>query len=40
MFAAAARTLADLVSPEDLSRGTVLPPMSTIRQVSAAIAKP
>ena len=39
MFAAAARTLAGLVSAEDLARGTVLPPISSLRMISARIAK-
>ena len=38
MFAAAARALATLVTPEQLSRGTILPPMADIRQVSVRIA--
>jgi malate dehydrogenase (oxaloacetate-decarboxylating)(NADP+) len=38
MFAAAARRLASLVTEEDLRRGTVLPPMTAIREVSGEIA--
>lgn len=38
MFAAAARCLAGLVQEEDLRRGTILPPLADIRQVSAKIA--
>lgn len=39
MFAAAAAELGSLVSDEDLARGTLLPPLSTIREVSARIAQ-
>jgi malate dehydrogenase (oxaloacetate-decarboxylating)(NADP+) len=38
MFYVAARTLAHLVTPEYLEKGTVFPPLEHIRQVSAAIA--
>ncbi len=38
MFYAAARTLADLVSEDDLARGTIYPPLTDIREVSAHIA--
>ena len=38
MFLIAARTLADMVSPEDLSAGAVYPPLTDIRAVSLAIA--
>jgi malate dehydrogenase (oxaloacetate-decarboxylating)(NADP+) len=38
MFYEAARTLAHEVSEEDLARGTLFPPLSTIRAVSLAIA--
>lgn len=38
MFAAAARTLASLVSPEDLAMGRIYPSLSRIREVSRAIA--
>jgi malate dehydrogenase (oxaloacetate-decarboxylating)(NADP+) len=38
MFSAAARALADAVRPEDLERGCLYPPLSRIREVSAAIA--
>ena len=38
MFAAAARTLADLVTREGLSNGVLFPPLSTIREVSVKIA--
>ncbi|MGI9304378.1 MAG: oxaloacetate-decarboxylating malate dehydrogenase, partial [Gammaproteobacteria bacterium] len=38
MFLAAARTLADLVSEEDLAAGAVYPPLSDIRDVSLEIA--
>ncbi|MBK9519057.1 MAG: NAD-dependent malic enzyme [Anaeromyxobacter sp.] len=37
MFAAAARTLASLVQPEDLAVGRIYPKLSRIREVSAAI---
>jgi malate dehydrogenase (oxaloacetate-decarboxylating)(NADP+) len=39
MFTAAARTLASLVTRAELEQGTVLPAMSRIRDVSAAIAR-
>jgi len=39
MFLAAARTLATLVSEEDLALGRVYPPLTKIREVSAAIAE-
>jgi malate dehydrogenase (oxaloacetate-decarboxylating)(NADP+) len=38
MFAAAARTLASMVSESDLERGCIFPPLSQIRDVSARIA--
>jgi malate dehydrogenase (oxaloacetate-decarboxylating)(NADP+) len=38
MFYVAARTLAHMVTQADLDRGTVFPPLSAIREVSAAIA--
>jgi malate dehydrogenase (oxaloacetate-decarboxylating)(NADP+) len=38
MFAAAARTLADLVSKEALAEGLLFPPLATIREVSVKIA--
>jgi malate dehydrogenase (oxaloacetate-decarboxylating)(NADP+) len=38
MFFASARALADLVSEEDLEQGLIYPPLSEIREVSAAIA--
>ncbi|MGM0384669.1 MAG: malic enzyme-like NAD(P)-binding protein, partial [Actinomycetota bacterium] len=38
MFMAAARTLADLVSEEQLGTGCIYPPLREIREVSAAIA--
>jgi malate dehydrogenase (oxaloacetate-decarboxylating)(NADP+) len=38
MFAAAARRVAALVSPADLSSGTVFPPIRTIRHISAEVA--
>ncbi len=39
MFTAAARTLANQVSPADLKEGQIYPPLANIRSVSAAIAK-
>jgi malate dehydrogenase (oxaloacetate-decarboxylating)(NADP+) len=39
MFLAAARTLASLVGEDDLAKGRVYPPLTKIRQVSAAIAE-
>ncbi|HEY0929168.1 MAG TPA: NAD-dependent malic enzyme [Gemmatimonas sp.] len=38
MFAIAARTLANLVSPEDLAMGRIYPSLTRIREVSRAIA--
>jgi malate dehydrogenase (oxaloacetate-decarboxylating)(NADP+) len=38
MFHAAARTLADRTAPDSFEQGALLPPLSEIRQVSAAIA--
>jgi malate dehydrogenase (oxaloacetate-decarboxylating)(NADP+) len=38
MFLAAAQTLADYVTPADLDQGSLLPPLSNIREVSAHIA--
>ena len=38
MFLAAAHSLASQVSESDLSRGSVYPPLSRIREVSALIA--
>jgi malate dehydrogenase (oxaloacetate-decarboxylating)(NADP+) len=37
MFLAAARVLADLVEPESLAQGSIYPPLTSIRAVSAAI---
>jgi len=37
MFAAAARTLASLVLPQDLELGRIYPALTRIREVSAAI---
>ena len=37
-FLAAARTLAGLVKPRDLERGTLYPPLRDIRRISLAIA--
>ena len=38
MFFAAAKTLADLVSEDDLAEGRIYPGLDRIREVSAAIA--
>ncbi|MGE5131190.1 MAG: NAD-dependent malic enzyme [Sphingomonadaceae bacterium] len=38
MFLAAARALADLVTPQDLDQGSLYPPLARVREVSAAIA--
>ena len=38
MFLTAAHSLADLVTPEDLERGRIYPPLRRIREVSARIA--
>jgi malate dehydrogenase (oxaloacetate-decarboxylating)(NADP+) len=38
MFAAAARTLADMVSKDDLAQGLLFPPLPSIREVSFRIA--
>jgi malate dehydrogenase (oxaloacetate-decarboxylating)(NADP+) len=38
MFLAAARTLADMVSEDDLAHGSTFPPLARIREISAAIA--
>jgi len=38
MFLSAAKTLADLVSEEDLSVGSIYPPLQNIREVSLQIA--
>ena len=38
MFLAAARTLADALTPEELEAGRIYPPLTRIREVSAAIA--
>ena len=38
MFMAAAKTLADLVTPADLASGCTFPPLDRIREISAAIA--
>jgi malate dehydrogenase (oxaloacetate-decarboxylating)(NADP+) len=38
MFFAAAQTLASLVSEEDLKKGSIFPPLTSIREVSAHIA--
>ena len=38
MFMAAARTLADQVTPADLAQGSLFPPLKDVREVSAQIA--
>lgn len=38
MFTVAARALADLVTPDDLARGALLPPVDDLRRVSRAVA--
>ena len=38
MFLAAARALADSVSPEDIERGALYPPLGNLREISAHIA--
>ena len=38
MFAAAARTLADMVSQDDMAQGLLFPPLPSIREVSFRIA--
>ena len=38
MFLTAARALADQVTPQDLEQGSLYPPLSSVRQVSAHIA--
>ena len=37
MFLAASRTLAELVSEEDLAQGSLYPPLSAVREVSVKI---
>jgi malate dehydrogenase (oxaloacetate-decarboxylating)(NADP+) len=38
MFLAAARELADLVTPGDLEQGSLYPPLARVREISARIA--
>ena len=38
MFFAAARALADQVTPEDLAVGRIFPPIASMREVAAAVA--
>lgn len=39
MFLAAARALADLVTPQDLEQGSLYPPLARVREISARIAE-